>query len=148
MPGIRATKVPYRMEQTERFLRSGLPAGSSISAKWMKTLFGLPRLGSVQGRLQSDSLAGNWTALRPLTRFASAFQVNIPLHPDLRAEYGICSSARRSAHVPSSASEPKEHESFQPSMLCNRSLPIYLQSDDRAVPPTSNGQMRGLTTCP
>jgi hypothetical protein len=46
MPGIRATKVPYRTEQTERSLRTGLPAGSSISAKWMKTLFGLPRIGS------------------------------------------------------------------------------------------------------
>jgi hypothetical protein len=147
MSGICATNVPYCTKQTERFLRARSSAGSSISTKWMKTLFGLPRMGSVQERSPSDSSAGNWTARRPLTRFASAFQIHVPSHKGLRAEHGIYSSARRSAHVTSSATEPKEHESFQPSMLCNRSLPIYF-NDDRAVPPTTNEQMRGLTTCP
>jgi hypothetical protein len=147
MSRICATNVPYRAEQTERLSRTGSSAGSSLSIKWMKTLFALPRMGSAQERSQSDPLSGNWTARRPLIRYASPFQLPIPLHQGLYAEHGIGSSAWRSTHLPSSATGPKEHESFQPSMLCNRSLPIYF-NDDRAVPPTTNEQMRGLTTCP
>jgi hypothetical protein len=137
MPGICATNVPYRTEQTEWFLRAGSIAVSSLSAKWMKTQFGLPHIGSAEGRPQSDLLAGNWTARRPLPCFASAFQSQDLLHQSHYAEHGMCYPVPRTTHVSSPATEPDELESLQPSMLCNRLLPIYF-SDDRALPPTSN----------
>jgi hypothetical protein len=133
MHGICATNVPYRKEQPERLLRTGAPAVSILSAKRMKIQFSLPRTGSAEGRPQSNPLAGNGTARRPLTRFASAFKPQNPVHRGLGAEHRICYLASRATHLRCSATEPNKLESFQPSMLCNRSLPIYF-SDDRAVP--------------
>jgi hypothetical protein len=140
-----ATNVPYGTEQDQRFLRIGSSAVSGVGAKRMKIQFKLPRNESAQGRLHSDPMAGHWTVCRPLTRIVSTFQIQIPLHPGPRKERGICCPAVWTTPVPASATEPNELESFQPSMLCTRSLPIYF-SDDRAVPPTSYEQMRGLTT--
>ena len=78
---------------------------------------------------------------------ANWMKTQFKLSRNPRKERGTACHAAQTTHVPSSATEPHELECFQPSMLCNRSLPIYL-SDDRAVPPTSFEQMRGLTTCP
>ena len=133
MHGICATHVPYRREQAKRLLRTGAHAVSILSAKRLKTEFSLPRAGSAEGRPQLGPRAGNGMARRPLTRFASALQPKIPLHRGSGAEYGICYPASRATHLPCAATEPKELESFQPSMQCNPSLPIYF-SDDRAVP--------------
>jgi hypothetical protein len=132
-----ATNVPYGAAQDQRFLRDGWSAVSSRSAKWMKTRFKLPRNGSVSEPLQADPLAGYWTVCRSLTRIVSTtFQLQIPLHPGPRKERGICRPAVWTTPVSGSATETDEREGFQPSMLCNRSLPIYF-SGGRAVPPTS-----------
>lgn len=133
MHGVCATNVPYRKKQAKRLLRTGAPAVSILSAKRMKTQFSLPNAGSAEGPPQSGPLARNGTARRPLTRFASAFQPKIPLRQRPGVERGRCYPALRATHLACAATEPKELESFQPSMQCNRSLPIYF-SDDRAVP--------------
>jgi len=140
-----ATNVPSGTEQGQRFLRDDSSAFSGLSAKRMKTQFKLTRIGTVSERLQSDPLTGNRTVRRPLTRIVSTFRLRIPLHPGPRRERGMGCPAVKTTRIPSSGSEPNELESFQPSMLCTRSLPIYF-SDDRAFPPTSFEQMRGLTT--
>lgn len=145
MREFHATNVPWVTEQDQRFLPGGSYALSSRSFKWMKTQFKLPRNGSTQERLQSDPLARSWTVRRPLTRTVSTFQVHYPLRPGPRKERGIGRPVKPTACVLDSATEPDELKSFQPSLLCNRSLPMYL-NDDRAVPPTSFEQMRGLTT--
>jgi hypothetical protein len=146
---ICATNLPCGMEPDKRFLRAGAPAVSNLSAKWMKTQFKLPRNGSAQGRPQLDASAGSWTATarRPLTRIASTFQLQIPFGQGPRKESGTGCHAAQTTQGLRSATQPHELDRFQPSMLCNRSLPIYL-SNDRAVPPNSYEQMRGLTPCP
>ena len=143
-----ASNVACGTEPDKKFLRDGAPAVFSSSTKWMKTQFKLPRNGSTEGRPPSDASAGIWTATarRPLTRIVSTFQLQIPFGQGPRKEHGTGSHAVQTTLGQSSATEPHGLDRFHPSMLCNRSLPIYF-SDDRMGTQIHNEQVRGLTIC-
>jgi hypothetical protein len=126
------TNVTYRTGQYFCSARAGAPVASSRTDPWMmKTLFDLAQNGTAQGPLLSQALAGKQTARRPLSPIASTFQPQIPSHQGVREEFGKGRSALRTTSVPSSATEPDQLESFQPSMLCNHSLPIYFLTTER-----------------
>lgn len=145
-----ATYVPYRMGQYFRSRRAAAPAASSSSPKWEKTQFNLPPNESapieyVHDRPQAEPMTGKPTARHSLTSIASTFQQQNPQHEGFREEFGNGGSASRKTSVPGSLTEADALEGFQPSMLCKRSLPIYLLKTER-FPQLHSKYMRGLTT--
>lgn len=78
-----------------------------------------------------SSFGNLWMAHRSPSSFASSLQLQIPLHEGFQEEFRNRRSSARTTPAPGSATEPGELESFQPSMLCNRSLPIYFLTTDR-----------------
>ena len=71
-------------------------------------------------------------------------QFKLPRNP--RKEPGTGGHAAQTTVGQSSATELHGLDRFHPSMLCNRSLPIYF-SDDRMGTQIHNEQVRGLTIC-
>jgi len=130
------TNVPHRSEQHSGALRAGAPAVSNLSATWMKAQFDPPPnesapMGSAYSRPQLQPLTAKRTERHSLTPIASAFKPQIPQLEGFAEEFGNSCSASRTTSISGSATEPDELEGFQPSLLCNRSLPIYLLTTQR-----------------
>jgi hypothetical protein len=140
-----ATNVPHRSEQDSLSLRAGVPATFSPSAPGMKTLFDLLPDESAQGRTHTGLLTEPSRTSPPLNPIVSMLKPRVPQLEGNAEEFVNGRSATRKTRVSRSGTEPDELEGFQPSMLCTRSLPIYLLKTE-PFPQLHSRYMRGLTT--